>query len=585
MGHSRVLLLFLFALCLLTGCEGRRLSADYEPYLQAVDSVLDQQEYYTKMQDARILTLRRQAELTHNEEELYLVWRLLIGAYRSYIADSAMLYLERSEQLALRLGNRRYLTETLIDQIYIRSAAGDFTSARRCIDRLQGMDLTSEERMAYYVQCIYYYNHLEDFFHLPFNMQVEQYADSILLITQAPRNEAYLWARYWKEYLPGRGDTSQLRSLIETVVTEPDAQQSSWYGNLTYALSTLFAQAGDKLSSLQWMVRSLINDLEHSNNDSAALYIISSRARALGDYMRSYRYIQYAIQQQAKFPMRPQSNAFISSMTSIFDAAMEQTSNQIRFRQRAIYCLAGLTLWLLITIAVLMVVAVLRQRIQRELAMRNEQLAQKNAELDHSLNELRQTQSLLRQMNAELQDRNAQIRQMNAQLFSANQAKEEHIAALFVQCSSYITKMEELRKTVSRKLKTRQYDDLLRQAANSDELIAQEVQELYRNFDALFLSIYPDFLQDLNSLLRPEEQIAPRPDGSLNTDLRIYALVRLGINNSIQIAQFLHLSPRTVYNARMKMRAKATPSQVDFPERVHQLGKDLLNAEEGEQQS
>lgn len=146
-----------------------------------------------------------------------------------------------------------------------------------------------------------------------------------------------------------------------------------------------------------------------------------------------------------------------------------------------------------------------------------------------------------------------------------------------MQCSGYITKMEELRKTVSRKVKAKQYDDLLRQAAGSDELIAQEVQELYRNFDALFQSIYPDFLQDLNSLLRPEEQIAPRPDGSLSTDLRIYALVRLGVNNSIQIAQFLHLSPRTVYNVRMKMRAKATLSDMEFPERVRRLGMGLMD--------
>ena len=575
MKQLRALLLLLLAATLLVGCKGHGLPADYEPYLAAVDSVLDQQEYYTKMQEARILALRRQAELTRNDDERYLVWRLLIGTYRSYIADSAMLYLDRSEQLALSLDNPRYLAETLIDQVYIRSAAGDFTSARSYIDRLQATDLTTQERTAYYVECIYYYNHLEDFFHIPFNMQVEQYADSILLLTQAPHDEAYLWARYWKEYLPGRGDTSELRTLIEAVVTQPEAPQSPWYGSLTYALSTLYTQAGDELRSLQWIVRSLINDIEHSNNDSAALYILSRRVRILGDYMRSYRYIQFAIQQQAKFPMRPQSNAFISSMTSIFDAAMDQTSRQIRFRQRAIYCLAGLTLWLLVTIAVLLVLAVLRQRTQRELALRGKQLAQKNAQLDRSLAELQQAQALLHQTNADLQDRNDQIRRMNEQLFSANQAKEEHIAALFVQCSGYITKMEELRKTVSRKLKTHQYDDLLRQAADSDELIAQEVQELYRNFDALFLSIYPDFISDLNTLLRPDEQIPPRPDGTLNTDLRIYALVRLGINNSIQIAQFLHLSPRTVYNARMKMRAKATPSEVDFPERVRRLGAEL----------
>ena len=95
----------------------------------------------------------------------------------------------------------------------------------------------------------------------------------------------------------------------------------------------------------------------------------------------------------------------------------------------------------------------------------------------------------------------------------------------------------------------------------------------YKNFDALFLNIYPNFIQDLNTLLRPEEQIAPRNDDTLTNDLRIFALVRLGINNSTKIAAFLHLSPQTVYNSRMKMRSKATPSDLEFPERVSQLGR------------
>ena len=112
--------------------------------------------------------------------------------------------------------------------------------------------------------------------------------------------------------------------------------------------------------------------------------------------------------------------------------------------------------------------------------------------------------------------------------------------------------------------------------AKSPELSYDEVKELYANFDKIFLELYPDFLDDFNSLLRPEERIELRKPGKLTTELRIYALVRLGLNDSVKIAEFLHCSPQTVYNTRQRTRNKSAIPRDEFAERVRSLGKPTL---------
>jgi hypothetical protein len=113
-----------------------------------------------------------------------------------------------------------------------------------------------------------------------------------------------------------------------------------------------------------------------------------------------------------------------------------------------------------------------------------------------------------------------------------------------------IDKMEDLRKKVNRKVKAGQIDEL-QKLTSSTTFVADELKEFYRSFDSVFLNLYPDFVVEFNSLLSPDEQIMPKANDLLTPELRIFALVRLGINDSIKIAEFLHYSPQTVYNYRL----------------------------------
>ena len=174
--------------------------------------------------------------------------------------------------------------------------------------------------------------------------------------------------------------------------------------------------------------------------------------------------------------------------------------------------------------------------------------------------------------NAKLQEAMAQQADVNQQLSESNAVKEEYISYLFSMCSNYISKIDDFRKNINRKAKVKQWDEVL-QMTDKGNVVQDELKEFYHNFDAIFLNLYPDFVSQFNALLSPEEQIVPKKGELLNTDLRIYALVRLGINDSTKIAEFLHCSPQTVYNNRLKVRGRALVEKEDFVKVVQQLGR------------
>ena len=116
-----------------------------------------------------------------------------------------------------------------------------------------------------------------------------------------------------------------------------------------------------------------------------------------------------------------------------------------------------------------------------------------------------------------------------------------------------------------------QVAELLKMTHLSNDIVTVEVQELYANFDSAFLHLFPNFVESLNALLLPDEQIVLKPDELLNTELRIFALIRLGIKDSSQIAELLHYSVNTIYNYRSRVKTKARVSRDDFEDLVAKI--------------
>ena len=205
---------------------------------------------------------------------------------------------------------------------------------------------------------------------------------------------------------------------------------------------------------------------------------------------------------------------------------------------------------------------------------RNRQLDTARNELKTSNDQLSIQKEELSQLNSQLSVVNSELSTVNSQLSESNRVKEEYIGRFMSLCSQYIDKLDDYRKMVNKKMKNKELDDLYRMS-KSTELKERELEELLQNFDSVFLHLFPNFVDDFNALLQPDTQVTPKEENRLTTEIRIFALIRLGIEDSSKIAEFLHYSVNTIYNYRARIKNGALDNRESFERRVKQLG--LIN--------
>ena len=163
------------------------------------------------------------------------------------------------------------------------------------------------------------------------------------------------------------------------------------------------------------------------------------------------------------------------------------------------------------------------------------------------------------------------LKTSNDKLNESNGVKEEYIGQFLGACSHYIDKLDKLRLHVNKMVKNREYQELY-SMTRSGEQKEHELGELYANFDKVFLHLFPNFVEDLNSLLKPEAQIHLTDATKLPAMVRVFALIRLGIDDSTKIAEFLHYAVNTIYNYRAKLRNGAIGERNEFEKNVKELG-------------
>ena len=190
--------------------------------------------------------------------------------------------------------------------------------------------------------------------------------------------------------------------------------------------------------------------------------------------------------------------------------------------------------------------------------------------LSKARNNLQVVNSKLNELNGELKQMNDCLSGTNLQLSEANQIKEEYIARFIKLCSTYINRLDTYRRMVSKKISSGHAAELLK-VTRSQDIIDEELKDLYENFDTAFLHLFPDFISKFNDLLLDDGKIFPKKDELLNTELRIFALIRLGIEDSSQIAEFLRYSVNTIYNYRAKVKNKARCARDKFEQHVKEI--------------
>lgn len=535
--------------------------------LHSLDSLLEQQDLFVRVKEERIKQLKMQYSRVKDVKELYAMNRMVYLEYRVYDADSALHYINKNIQLAQQTDNRTWEVVSLLEQSFVLTSSGLLTEALKAVSDIQPEELPQNLRSEYFGRLCTLYSRLRDY-----SSENSQLSEHYNNLQKAFRDSVYLTAtpdelRYWNcrawLYL-GTPEIEPVKQAFEEN-KQTLSNDSRKYSIATYNLSAIYRSENNESKYLENLILSAMADIRSVNGDIGSLQEIAEYLFKHGEIDRAYNYILYCSQKAMLFHNRVRIVKMSHLQNQIYKAYQEQSRTQQKRLQASLIAVSFL---FLVLIGALLFI----RKQMRRLKEANLKLDNTNQKLSVNMDALSTAHQRLEEANMQLKDLNTQLQEVNDQLRESNYVKEEYIGYVFNICSTYISKLEEFRKNINRKLKIGQIEDV-KAITDSSATASNELKEFYQNFDTIFLHLYPDFVGDFNALLLPEERIELKEGELLNTELRIHALIRLGITDSVKIADFLHCSAQTVYNNRLRTRNKSIISKEDFINAVKKLGK------------
>ena len=535
--------------------------------LHSLDSLLEQQDLFVRVKEERIKQLKMQYSRVKDVKELYAMNRMVYLEYRVYDADSALHYINKNIQLAQQTNNRTWEVVSLLEQSFVLTSSGLLTEALKAVSDIQPEELPQNLRSEYFGRLCTLYSRLRDY-----SSENSQLSEHYNNLQKAFRDSVYLTAtpdelRYWncRAWLyMGTPEIEPVKQAFEEN-KQTLSNDSRKYSIATYNLSAIYRSENNESKYLENLILSAMADIRSVNGDIGSLQEIAEYLFKHGEIDRAYNYILYCSQKAMLFHNRVRIVKMSHLQNQIYKAYQEQSRTQQKRLQASLIAVSFL---FLVLIGAFLFI---RKQMHR-LKEANLKLDSTNQKLSVNMDALSTAHQRLEEVNMQLKDLNTQLQEVNDQLRESNYVKEEYIGYVFNICSTYISKLEEFRKNINRKLKVGQIEDV-KAMTDSSATASNELKEFYQNFDTIFLHLYPDFVGDFNALLLPEERIELKEGELLNTELRIHALIRLGITDSVKIADFLHCSAQTVYNNRLRTRNKSIIPKEDFINAVKKLGK------------
>lgn len=547
-------------------------SKELDEILSRLDNKILQQDEYRHAKEERIKMLSESLNNNESKEARYHTNRLFYEEYYVYNADSAMQYVEENLKIASELKRKDWFYTWRINKSFLLSATGLLKEAEDVIKTVPSNELSDELLIDYYGQMMYLWSHFGQYAGTQQGELQKSYLDKERLYRDSiysvliPTHPLYLWYKGCSHQLQGE---EAMRKVIPELrrAVEASHLDNRYDAMNAYILANICRDLGETQDYIKYLAYSSIADIVSCNKDIASLEELAVYLFQLGDIDRAYSYLSFCLQNTLFYKNRVRVMDIAEKMDDI-NAVYKEREKQQNFRlQFALIVLSVMSVILFFSI-----IYILKKH--NQLRTSRTKLQEMNKQLNSNVEDLFKTHELLKEANEKFQSLNLELKDVNSQLRESNYEKEEYIGYVFSLCSNYISKMDEYRKNINRKLKTNQLEEA--KALTDRPTMAQnELKEFYKIFDAIFLHVYPNFVSDFNALLNQDEQIVLKEGELLNTELRIYALVRLGINDSVKIAEFLHCSPQTVYNNRLKVRNKSSIVKGKFAETVRSLGKNV----------
>lgn len=516
---------------------------------QCLDEAILQSPRYVAVREGRIAKLTSQLNVCKNDGARYQMSFALFQEYQAYKNDSAVSYLNRCIALAERMGDQAKKGNAISLLAFQSSTIGDYVESYSLLNKMDTTKLDAEGYRNYLWAGQHLYGELAFYSNVP--SLKEHYAQKAQVMKkQIARIFSHTDDRYLQMMEEDCRSANDLKgalyySNLRMKQVKPGTHE---YAIVAYYRAVICKQLNKDEDAIYYLLVSALCDVRTAVMDQGSMWELANLLNQnQKEFAHTYTYIKFAWNAARIFNTALRSRQImplLSAVEGTYQKEITQSNRQLKL-------MIAVSVVLLVLVCTLLLY-VNKQR--RRLALAHKELEKANKNLE--------------QTNRELQQTNRNLEQAYGSLNESNKMKEVYIGRFLRLCAIYVDKIETMRKRVVKLVKQRELTKLIDMMQTDHEYIG----ELYDYFDAAFLKLFPDFVEEFNALLKPEERIVLEDDSKLSTTIRIFALIRLGIEDSSKIAEFLHYSVNTIYNYRAKVKNGAICERDEFETKVKQIG-------------
>lgn len=523
------------------------ITAQETEVLQELLQTIERTAEYDAYQVERIEKIKGEIKNSENSDLLkhYLLNQELFNEYRIFKQDSAFKYGIEARNLAVQLDSVPLMAEAVVNLGNVCVSAGMFNEALEFLEAIDPDEIPENIRSSYFGLLGRCYNDMADFSNLSnftstYNVRAGNYHQLALSLAETGTFNHSMLQAYIK-YKEGKLNNA-LEDFLLLADQDLDLREKAVVNSI---LGDIYAQNRQNEKAVYHLSQASIADIQSSAKENLAMIRLSELLFAEGDLQNASTFIKKA-NEDAGFYGAQQRKIRVGAILPLIEEQIIQKIEQQRaslYRQNVI-----VSILLLFVMALALIIYS---------QVRKSRRAKRTIEEAHTK---------LQDTNGKLNDTNNQLKQVNHKLLEVNKIKEEYIGFFFTQDAEIFEKFREFKFRIEKDLGENDLEKLKYTVNNYD--LKREKEKLLKNFDEAFIKLFPNFIEEFNSLLEPAKQIKIKKNQILNKELRIFALMRLGITHNEIIAQILGYSVTSIYTYKSKTRSKSTFSTREFEEKL-----------------